>query len=433
MRKLSQKVGIDFTDERLVANGGALFVSQMSQRLQLPKALREAVSVKVRDRGASDEEMLLSLIYSLAQGDGYLSDLDRFRADEARVLLSGIEQVPGSRRLGEYLSRFTLDAVDGLRGVGVALSRQVMPQVIEQAREELGYVPVFVDGSAIEVMGQYEGAAAGYNEEKQYWLHSVFVGRLWASQRLWGGGVDVAQGWREQLNEVQGQLVGQPVWMRADNAYYRGEVVQYCQEHGWDYTISVTHPNYKRPLVRQLSDIDEDSWEWLNEQKTEQAAWLVHKPSGWKEVQSYVVIRTLWDEGQKLLVPRHTFILASRADLPLSEVIRRHRGKQGQENAQKGPLIDLDLHHPPCRSWFANQAFYAAGQIAQILLLAIQHKLLPKTARQHGLRVLIRDLIRVPARLVSRARRLVLKFTKSAHRLDWIVHAAEQMEYMTST
>ncbi|MDE0704199.1 MAG: hypothetical protein OXH59_10785 [Rhodospirillaceae bacterium] len=44
-------------------------------------------------------------------------------------------------------------------------------------------------------------------------------------------------------------------------------------------------------------------------------------------------------------------------DFALDALVRRHRGKQGQENAFKGPLIDLDLHHPPCRKFRANQAF----------------------------------------------------------------------------
>ena len=90
--------------------------------------------------------------------------------------------------------------------------------------------------------------------------------------------------------------------------------------------------------------------------------------------------------GQTLLLPVYTVILVSRDDLPLDELVRRHRGKQGQENAFKGPLIDLDLHHPPCRRFRANQAFYICGQIAQVLLRAVQYQLLPARARRHGLR-----------------------------------------------
>ena len=64
------------------------------------------------------------------------------------------------------------------------------------------------------------------------------------------------------------------------------------------------------------------------------------------------------------------------------DLVLRHRGKQGQENAFKGPLVDMDLHHPPCRGYRANQTFYALGWIAQILLRALQFTALPKTGAQ---------------------------------------------------
>jgi len=128
------------------------------------------------------------------------------------------------------------------------------------------------------------------------------------------------------------------------------------------------------------------------------------------------------------LMPAYTVILVSRDDLPLAELVHRHRGKQGQENAFKGPLIDMDLHHPPCRRFHANQAFYACGQIAQLLLRAVQYELLPKAARRHGLRPLIRYLMRTVARLVRTGRRWRLDFAKSNFRLDWLFYAACQLE-----
>jgi len=78
----------------------------------------------------------------------------------------------------------------------------------------------------------------------------------------------------------------------------------------------------------------------------------------------------------------------------VEEVVRRHRRKQVLENALKGPLIHLDLHHPPCQRFEANRAFYVAGQIAQILLVGLQFKLLPEEARGHSIRTIIRDLVR---------------------------------------
>ncbi len=79
------------------------------------------------------------------------------------------------------------------------------------------------------------------------------------------------------------------------------------------------------------------------------------------------VLRRDWDGQQRLLEPVYTVIPVSRDRLPLAELGRRHRGQQGQEPAFQGPLTDLGLQHPPCRSHAAPQGFYLGGQSAQRL------------------------------------------------------------------
>ena len=59
---------------------------------------------------------------------------------------------------------------------------------------------------------------------------------------------------------------------------------------------------------------------------------LYYRPSGWQREEVYVVIRRTHEDGQRLLVPHYGFILVSRDDMPLAELVRRHRAKQGQEN-----------------------------------------------------------------------------------------------------
>ena len=78
----------------------------------------------------------------------------------------------------------------------------------------------------------FERAGQRDDGTRQYWLHGVFVGPLWASGRLRPGGVDVAGGRRRQLDgDVAPHLpAGTPVWLRAANAYDRGKVVSYCRD-----------------------------------------------------------------------------------------------------------------------------------------------------------------------------------------------------------
>lgn len=422
------KVEIDFTDAQLTGIGGWSLLARMAQQSGLLEQLAETIHVKKRRRGASDAQMLWALIASLAAGNGALSDLDALCADPVGQRLLGLEQVPSSRRLGEYLSRFDETAVDGLLSLARSLSQQIVPAIIQHELDQKGYVPLFIDGTAIEVDGAlFEEAAKGYNGEVQYWLHGVFLGGLWVSSRLLPGGVGVTQGWQAQLEEDVAPLLGKdvPVWARADNAYYKRDFVRYCVQQGWDYSVSVTHPTYRRPILALLGSLQESAWADIGFGET--ATLVKYRPGGWKE-QSYVVIRKLYEDRQQLLTPAYTIILVSRDDLELKELVHRHRGKQGQENAFKGPLIDMDLHHPPCRKFAANQAFYTCGQLAQLLLRAVQYQLLPAQARKHGLRPLIRYLMRSVARLVHTGRRWRLDFAKNNFRLDWLVHAAFQLE-----
>ncbi len=97
-----------------------------------------------------------------------------------------------------------------------------------------------------------------------------------------------------------------------------------------------------------------------------------------------MVVRQLYAGEQGLLEPRYTVMLVSRDDLPVAELVRGHRSKQGQENTRKGPLTDWGLHHPPCKSYAANQAFHLCGQSAQLLLRLLPYQLLPGEARRHA-------------------------------------------------
>ena len=420
------KVEIGIAKDRLTGTGGSALLAEAARRFGLADRLAEAVSVKRRSRGASDAETQLSLVASLAAGNGSLSDLDALRADDAQRELLGLSSSPSGRRAGEFLSRLSKRDVESLHGVARHLAQCMAPDAAAHELEGKGYVPVFVDGTGIEVSGRcFEHAAKPCTGERGYWLHAVFVGGLWVSGRLRPGG-DVACGWKGQLKRDVAPLLpaGTPVWVHCDAAYYRRGFVEYVRGRGWDVSVSVTDPNKCRPVLDVVEGLPEHGWEDIG--MGESATWVRHKPKSWKEEQSYAVVR-LRSARQGELLPRFAVILANRDDLPLAEVVRRHRAKQGHENAFKGPLADLDLHHPPCRGYRANQAFYAYGQMAHLLLRAVQFRLLPKDARRHGIRTLVRQVMRTVARLARSGRRRSLLFASSCLRLDWLLYAGVRL------
>ena len=417
------KVEFEFTDLDLTAFGGASILARTARRFGLFELLDEAVSVKVRDRGASDAETLWSIVASMARGHGALSDLDALRADTAARTLLGLRDVPEARRAGEWLARVGTADVKGLWSAAVRFAGRVAPLIVAHELETKGYVPLFIDATGIEVEGRlFERAREDYDGNRRYWLHAAFVGGLWAAGQLQRGGGRVTLNWRRSAGTVPECAA----WLRVDNAYYKGELVRACDARGWDYSISVTNDRWRAPVLEQIEGLADAAWTDIGME--EEATFATHRPRGWDRERHYVVIRRRMENGQMLLVPRHTVILVSRDDLPLAELVRRHRGKQGQENAFKGPLRDMDLHHPPCRGYRANQAFYALGQIAQVLLRAVQYGALPKRARRHGIRPVIRYVMRATAHMVRTVRRTCVRFAKTNFRLDWLYRAMVSLE-----
>jgi len=67
------KVEIDFTGEKLTGHGGWVFLGRLFKQLKLGRHIGEAIRLKRRRRGASDAQMLLSLVASQVAGGGALS------------------------------------------------------------------------------------------------------------------------------------------------------------------------------------------------------------------------------------------------------------------------------------------------------------------------------------------------------------------------
>ena len=118
-----------------------------------------------------------------------MSDLDALCEDRVGKRLPGPCHVPSGRRLGEYPARIDETRIETLPAVAREMAGQVATAVMEHEAAVRGHVPVFIDGTAIEVDGRLlEEARRGYEGIRRYWLHAVFAGSLWASGRLHPGG-----------------------------------------------------------------------------------------------------------------------------------------------------------------------------------------------------------------------------------------------------
>ena len=114
-RSKAPKIDFAVSNQLLTGSAGLALVASLASWPDLPCQLARRVRLKLRCRGCADEQMLFSLIYSFCAGDGHLSDVDSLQHDRAAQRISGLQRVPDSRRLGEYLARMNAGPLAGLQ------------------------------------------------------------------------------------------------------------------------------------------------------------------------------------------------------------------------------------------------------------------------------------------------------------------------------
>ena len=186
-------------------------------------------------------------------------------------------------------------------------------------RDKRGYVPIFLDATAIEVKGEnFEGADTIYDGRRALWLYATFIGRLQVSGRLARAKLGVVGDWRKQLRKDVAPLIpkGLPVWISVDNAYYQKKFVDKVRKHGWDFSMSLTDVRVKSAIIDQIDenavrtpipDKDDDDVE-VQERMV--------KPSKWTRAHRCIVIRRwMKKEGEQDLLPTHIVVMTSLRSL----------------------------------------------------------------------------------------------------------------------
>lgn len=101
-----------------------------------------------------------------------------------------------------------------------------------------------------------------------------------AHGRLNPGDGDVSGGWRERLDRDVAPCLpeGTPVWLRAHNAYFRGELIAYCLARGWDCSVSLAHTRNRGPVPDVDEGLPEEGWSDIG--MGEDATPVRHRPAG---------------------------------------------------------------------------------------------------------------------------------------------------------
>ena len=292
-RGLSGSVVVGAADARLTGHAGVAVVAELDRVLGIASALDAAVgSIKVRRRGVSAGELVLSMAGAQMTGADFLVGMDHRRADTAGQQLEPVP-TPASTTTAQLAKRFTPTHLAGIEnGIGVVNTRVL--GLVAPARRDRLLAAATIDGDTtdVEVYGpKKQDAVYNYQGQRAYRPHIAF----WAE-----AGVSVAADLMkadEDPRPVAAQLLDRAIAQlppgvarvrcRWDAGYFAADLAKHCISRGVEFAIGVKR---NTAVVRASRTAPVTGWHPAKDMPHTEVAVIDYLPGSWPDNAGVVCI-----------------------------------------------------------------------------------------------------------------------------------------------
>lgn len=412
--------------------GGAVLVDAIARDAGLFESISEASQLDHRtdkSRGFKPEAIISQLLTSFATGGISIADAGRLAQDKALGKLIGLDRMADEATLTIWLNRQTTASVKALWEINRKLLEWTFAQLPRETLCPNGKAEVFFDGTEIEVHGKtFEKTAKNYDGNITYSWQTLWLNGKWLlGATLDSGNVDVSQHLRPLLLETKELWhpfaeTGEAHFF-ADSGSSAGKYLTIVSQYNWSWSIS--YNKWTNKLDELCTDLPSTDWgekipatSRKGEAIIEEHTWLRHQPGeDCLRGHDFAAVRYQAAEGGELLY-RYAYVAcgqANQAPAPVTKPAEAqatfawHKTKGAHEHVFTNILSDLDLHHPPCKKFEANEVWYALGAIANNLLRAVQALTMAPDLQTMRLRSIIRHFLTIPVRVTKHAGRSEVK------------------------
>jgi hypothetical protein len=209
--------------------------------------------LKLRRRGYSVRQVVLSLMLLLIAGGESLTDIYLLQSDHSLKRLLGFERLPAATTLGSFLNRSTRRALWMLGKVNARLALRSLGQRLISS--------VTLDFDATLIESHKQNAEYTYEKFPGYDPLLCFIAETGMVLRgLFRPGN--ASPSANALSFLRSSLKQLPPWVahiriRSDSAWYNHQVMDYCQDHRVQFTITAV---LTEPLLEAAQAIPERDW-----------------------------------------------------------------------------------------------------------------------------------------------------------------------------
>ena len=421
MAKGTRKIDVSFEETHITHFGGMWLIQRFCNKLGLKRFFQRYVRPGSRRGPYQDAELFLALLYAIIMGLRRINKTEILQYNGAFLEMLGLNHFPDQATLRRFLKRLPPKTI---RQLG---------RLHDSLRAHLFALPHFpssltfdIDSVVITVYGKQQGAQVGYNPKKhgRRSYHPIFCFEA-HRQEFWHGmlrpGNTVAATAARHfiqacLDKVPSAIARIRIRFRMDSGFYGRPVIEFIDGTGCGYVMVAKEyvPLKRRARACRFQALA-NGWEVAEFRDK------VHH--AWNKLHRFVVVRRPIPEdpveaGQlKLFKDRkyvyHVFI--TNLDLDPWRVYLFYNPRAIIEKNNREMLYDYPLGKIPTDSWTANVAFFQLMLLALDLVHWFKRLCLKPERLTDTIDAIRTDLLVLPARLVNKHNKKVIKLPHDHH------------------
>lgn len=419
---------LDFApQESVTAFGGAALVRRLSNKLGVGSLLRRLMPERRGDYSFHD--IVMSGAFGLLTGAQGTFATQVVREDAALLRLIGVGGAPEEATFWRSLEQ--MGEEKALKALETVTTKAACRAIGASSREALldhGFLPVFIDGTLLEGSAKREGTK--YIKEKGSGLMwtAAFVGPYPVLGDLAKEGEGEATAMRTLARRVNKEVLvpanlAKDALVLCDSLHGNGPTLDVVEDEGLSYIIGTLGLVRAETVLCEQPDVQWRATPDYDKSRgvCQSAVATAHiQCEEWREKRCLVGRRwkrngeCIWNYASVVtnLCPENARVasLMKKRKCTFAEAVWLLYDRKGAcENRFKDLLIDLGLHHPPCREWQRNAGFYALGILAALLgiataVIGTERSKGGRRERQIRLSTFRRWLLAVPARIAVSGR-----------------------------
>lgn len=355
-----------------------------------------------------------------------MDDLEALREDDAIKMAIGRKEIPDPTTAGDFCRRFSPGPILQINKAFAEIEHEVYKK-----RKGLSHLTIDVDAKVHEVYGKKkQGAAKSYNGVYSLQLMYAFADKT--DELLH---VEVRSGnthpgakavsYLRRLKKKIPSLV-EKIYLRSDSAFYNREVVEFCEEEGWEFSITA---DQTAALLRVINALAPDAWQQDTENAEIAYGEFSYNPVKWKKAYRYLVRRERQKEkhGQKGLFEKYAYYVVVTSRQGETKACMKEHARRGTSERRIGQFTNEFLSHLPLGGFMANWVYVLCAQLAYNLSLWIRDLVLPKGYRKKHIKRIRRSIGLIASKVISGGRQISLRISLLHHWWRDFVQAWERI------